>query len=310
MRYREGPPERAPPGANVTGDACPRSGRAGAGERPQTGRLGATQTESGAHGLGARASDPDGLANSPEDTEEPDRLELLDAAISGVRPARVVARSAPKWALLPLHLPLLLPGSGHSQRPRPPAHGKVLGTRRKQASKRQPPSGLCLHFLLHQMTRCCRRRRRYLFLCALRPSRRRCWLAFRGDRELVGGDRGACLGKTKGGRGVARTKVSAKRRSGAANDPGTRALGPGRPLGRGAPCQPPHWVLAFPGDTSSSLGTPGGEGGRDRQRALLALPSSPTPLARAHKGNRRGSCCRRCYRRLDSFGDPRVLARD
>lgn len=279
MRYREGPPQRAPPGANVTGDACSRSGRAGAGDRPQVGSVPPRQSP-GRTGWGRERKTPTGLQTHRRTRRSRTGWSCWTLP-SRACALRVVARSAPKWALLPLHLPLLLPGSGHSQRPRPPAHGKVLGTRRKPASKRQPPSGLCLHFLLHQMTRCCCRRRRYLFLCALRPSPRCCWLACpRGSG--VGGWGSRCLPEEDEGWPRGGTHQGVSRESGLrCKRPWHARAGTRSPARSRGALPAPHWVLAFPGDTFSSLGTPGGEGGETDSAPSSRFPP-PQLRSRAH----------------------------
>lgn len=132
---------------SVTQDSCPHSDRAG---RTATGRLYPSQgagREQGARDP-ARQPRPTGC-NSPEDTEEPDRLELLDAAISA-HPARrrSLSRGA-HAAAAALARPLAASAA--------PSPWQSPGDAQKA-----PASGLCLHFLLHQMTRCCRR-----YLCVV-----------------------------------------------------------------------------------------------------------------------------------------------
>lgn len=200
---------------------------------------------------------PDGL-NSPEDTEEPDRLELLDAAISA-RPARRCSLSpGAVAAAAALARPLAASAA--------PSPWQSPGDTQKA-----PASGLCLHFLLHQMTRCCRR---YLFVVSVPLGALHAFLWCRGRwerRETEGRPERANL-----------LPAEPQLRSAL---PGAR-LGPRRPGGPQPPLQLPAPSAGLPPPRRHF--EPPGQGRRetDRQSDLPLLPP-PQLGSRAHKGRSR-----------------------
>lgn len=228
--------------------------------RPPSGRAGRTATDrlspSQGAGRGQGARDPAGQPrptgwNSPEDTEEPDRLELLDAAISA-RPARGCWLSAgADAAAAALGRPLA--GSAA------PSPWQSPGD-----AQRAPASGLCLHFLLRQMTRCCRR---YLFVVSVPLG------ALARFSPGVGGrwERREAEGRPEG------PDRASSRAPAAVRAPPRARLGTRRP---GRPASSPHPPPGsrLPGGTSSC---PGKGGGRQTDRATSPFSLRPNS-ARAH----------------------------
>ena len=237
---------------SVRAAACPPSGRAG---RTATGRLSPSECGARAGGESPRgAAAPVGW-NSPEDTEEPDRLELLDAAIA-VRPARRFPLSpGADAAAAALARPLAASAA--------PSPWQSPGDAQKA-----PASGLCLHFLLRQMTRCCRR---YLFVVSVPLG------AFARCSPGVGG-----RWEPREAEGRPERPIRASRPAPAAVRAPQRAAGtraPGRPrvpppAPRGLP--PPRRHFRLPGQRQRET---------DRQSDLPLLPP-PQLLSRAHKGRR------------------------
>lgn len=117
-----------PAETSVTAAACPHSGRAG---RTATGRLSSRVRGAGGDETPSGAAAPDGLKLTRRTPRS--RTGWSCWTLSPCAP-RDASRSAPEPdAARPL------PWPGRSQPPRPPAHGKVPGTRRKH----QPPDSAC-----------------------------------------------------------------------------------------------------------------------------------------------------------------------
>lgn len=182
---------------SVTPDACSHSDRAG---RAATGRFYPSQ----------------GAGERPRAAAAPDRLKLTGghrgAGQAGVA-GRCHLRARGRCSLSPgadaasAALVRLLPVSAA------PSPWQSPGDAQKA-----PASGLCLHFLLHQMTRC---RRRYLFvvsvpLRAFAPLFSWCWAVGRWERREAKGR----AERTDSDSGRVRAAVSTSQRAAGARAPG------------------------------------------------------------------------------------------
>ena len=190
---------------------------------------------------------------------------MLDAAISA-RPARRCTLSPGADAACAA-LARLLPASAA------PSPWQSPGD-----AQRAPASGLCLHFLLRQMTRC---RRRYLFvvsvpLRAFAPLFSGCWAVGRWERREAKGR----AERTASDFSRAPAAVSTSQRTAGTRAPGRPRVTP--PATRTLPSAP-----AFPEALEAAGAKPAGDGRTERPPPF---PSAPTPLARTQrKERRRGS---------------------
>lgn len=133
-------------------------------------------------------------------------------------------------------------------------------------AREAPASGLCLHFLLHQMTRCCRC---YLFVLAVPLG---AWARSAAGVGVAGSQRGP--GGPAGG-----WDRRSRRPRGPLHGPAPCArLEPERPAAPGTGSRDPASAAALRAVRAKA-------GETDRQRPPPS-PSSPTRLARAHKGRR------------------------